>query len=94
MLFRSVVTPSLLEDPYEEFAEIGGVDRNEWMKFLYSDYIESIYSEKLERWLSYARVSEGLSGCLWGLAPLYSKKRIEIEDLIVTEVLADEDFIL
>lgn len=93
---RGVVTPSLLEDPYEEFAEIGGGDRNrnEWLRFLYSDYIESIYSEKLERWLSYARVPEELSECLRGLAPLYSKKRIEIEDLIVTDVLADEDFIL
>ena len=85
-----IKTPSVLEDPYENQykQKIGGdplkSDRkSEWKTFLYSDHIGSLYAAKLEKWLNEVEVSEELERLLRKLRPLYSKKRIEILDVII-----------
>ncbi|AIJ05281.1 CRISPR-associated helicase [Methanocaldococcus bathoardescens] len=85
---RGIVTFSLLDKEYPP--TIGGVDKGEWFKFLYSDYIGDIFLQKFENWKIYKEkyfedetFFEELVKDIESLAPIYSKKRIEIFDLVV-----------
>jgi len=86
-IVKGIVTCSLLEDPYADnnLQQIGGIKSEqiaEWRSFLYSDYIGNIYTTKLERWLSELEVPKKLEDLLKKLSPLYSKRRIEISDVL------------
>ncbi|RLI75965.1 type I-D CRISPR-associated helicase Cas3' [Archaeoglobales archaeon] len=86
-IVKGIVTRSLLENPYADnnFQQIGGI-RNEqikeWGTFLYSGYISKLYTTKLKRWLSEVEVPKKLEDLLKKLSPLYSKRRIEILDVL------------
>jgi len=84
---KGVYTSSLLEDPYTDnnIQQIGGIGNErikEWRTFLYSDYIGNLYITKLERWLGKVDVPRELEGLLRKLSLLYSKRRIEIFDVL------------
>ena len=86
-IVKGIVTCSLLEDLYADnnLQQIGGIKSEqiaEWRSFLYSDYIGNIYTTKLERWLSELEVPKKLEDLLKKLSPLYSKRRIEISDVL------------
>ncbi len=86
-IVKGIVTRSLLEDPYAEnnLQQIGGIRSEqiaEWRTFLYSGHIGNLYATKLERWLDEVEVPEELEKLLKKLSPLYSKRRIEIFDVI------------
>ncbi|WP_292460701.1 type I-D CRISPR-associated helicase Cas3' [Methanothermococcus sp.] len=94
-------TYSLLEDVISA-ATIGGKNKAEWFKFIYSDYIGDIFMEKFEIWKIHARkyfndreFFENLTKDIEMLSPIYSKKRIEIYDLKVNliEVFNDGDIL-
>ncbi|ACX71877.1 CRISPR-associated helicase, Cyano-type [Methanocaldococcus vulcanius M7] len=94
---RGIITFSLLDKDYP--STIGGIDKGEWFKFLYSDYIGDIFLQKFESWKIYKEkyfedetLFEELVKDIELLAPIYSKKRIEIFDLVVDygEVWCDD----
>lgn len=94
---RGVITYSLLDNNYPP--TIGGSNKEEWFKFLYSDYIEDIFLQKFESWKIYKEMHfedktffEELVKNIETLAPIYSKKRIEIFDLVVNfgEIWCDD----
>jgi len=85
---RGIMTFSLLDKDCP--STIGGVDKGEWFKFLYSDYIGDIFLQKFESWKIYKEkyfedndFFEELVKDIELLTPIYSKKRIEIFDLVV-----------
>lgn len=85
---RGIKTFSLLDKDYPSI--VGGVDKREWFKFLYSDYIGDIFLQKFESWKIYKEgyfedktFFEEFVKDIELLAPIYSKKRIEIFDLVV-----------
>ncbi len=81
---RGIYTFSLLDEIYP--AEIGGANKNEWFKFLYSEYIGDIFLEKLENWKLYVDDIETYNDIfeyMQKLSDIFTKKRIEIYDLIV-----------
>jgi len=85
-IVKGIITRSLLEDPYapNNSQQIGG-NRNrkkEWNIFLYSDHIENLYNEKLEKWVKEVDPPAELKDLLEKLSHLYSKKRIEIMDIL------------
>ena len=86
-IVKGIVTRSLLEDPYTEnnIQQIGGIKSEqiaEWRKFLYSNHIGDLYATKLEKWLCDVRVPKELEDLLKKLSLVYSKRRIEILDVI------------
>ena len=86
-IVKGILTRSLLEDPYAEgnLQQIGGIKSKqiaEWRTFLYSDYIGNLYLTKLEKWLYEVEVSEELKNLLRKLKEVYSKRRIEIFDIL------------
>ncbi|MCQ6254773.1 type I-D CRISPR-associated helicase Cas3' [Methanocaldococcus sp.] len=87
-IVRGILTFSLLDREFP--STIGGSDIGEWFKFLYSDYIGDLFLQKLESW----KISKGkyfedenffeeFVKEVESLSPIYSKKRIEIYDLLV-----------
>jgi len=95
-IVKGILTPSLLDDPdaINNIQQIGGSDRRkeEWKAFLYSDHIGNLYSQKLEKWLE-CGVPKELANLLKKLIPLYSRKRIEIVDVLYDSIEAKEAFI-
>jgi len=94
-------TYSLLENVMSA-TTIGGNNKAEWFKFIYSDYIGDIFLEKFEQWKIHARkyfgdreFFENLTDDIEMLSPIYSKKRIEIYDLKVNlgEIFNDDDIL-
>ncbi|MDK2790241.1 MAG: CRISPR-associated endonuclease/helicase Cas3 [Methanothermococcus sp.] len=90
MAVRGIETFSLFDKDCP--STIGGTDKGEWFKFLYSDYIGDILTEKFERWkistykyFEDKEFFEEFVKNIEALSPIYSKKRIEIYDLVVDE---------
>ena len=86
-IVKGIITRSLLEDPYADnnLQKIGGIKSEqiaEWRTFLYSNHIGNLYVTKLEKWLDEVEVPEELKELLKKLSPMYSKRRIEIYDVI------------
>ena len=86
-IVKGIYTRSLLEDPYSEnnIQQIGGIRKEqieEWKIFLYSDHIGNLYITKLERWLDDVAAPKKLEDLLKKLNVLYSKRRIEILDIL------------
>jgi len=86
-IVKGIITRSLLEDPYadDNLQQIGGIKSEqiaEWRTFLYSNHIGDLYLTKLEKWLYEVEVPEELKDLLKKLSPMYSKRRIEIYDVI------------
>lgn len=86
-IVKGIYTRSLLEDPYSEnnIQQIGGIRKEqieEWKIFLYSDHVGNLYITKLERWLDDVAVPKKLEDLLKKLNVLYSKRRIEILDIL------------
>ena len=86
-IVKGIITRSLLEDPYAEgnCQQIGGTkseQEKEWREFLYSDHIGNLYANKLEKWLKEVEVSKELKELLKKLRLVYSKKRIEVFDVL------------
>jgi len=87
-IVKGIITRSLLEDPYADnnLQKIGGIKSEqiaEWRIFLYSNHIGNLYVTKLEKWLDEVEVPEELKELLKKLSPMYSKRRIEIYDVII-----------
>lgn len=98
-IVKGIITQSLLEDPGapNNYQQIGGLkseQKEEWNKFLYSDHIGSLYAAKLEKWLNEVEVSEELEDLLRKLRPLYSKKRIEILNVLLDSEGIKDVFII
>jgi len=86
-IVRGIITRSILEDPYVDnnIQQIGGIRRervSEWKTFLYSDHIGSLYDTKLKKWLTQVEIPEDLEDLLKKLRVLYSKRRIEVLDVL------------
>lgn len=97
-IVKGIITRSFLEDPYaiQNFQQIGGIDKErkeEWKIFLYSDHIGKLYLNKLKKWLSEVEVPEELKKLLKELSPLYSRRRVEILDVLYDSAAVENDFI-
>jgi len=98
-IVKGIITRSLLEDPYanDNLQQIGGIKSEqiaEWRTFLYSDYIGDLYVTKLEKWLNEVGVSEELKELLKKLRLVYSKRRVEIFDVIYDSGRIDDIYII
>ncbi len=103
MIVRGICTRSLLDDPYSEnnIQRIGGLGKDkieEWLTFLYSNYVGDIYIKKLEKWIEEVEIeteiSDRLIFLLKKLKPVFSKKRIEIFDIIYDSGKIGDFFII
>ena len=86
-IVKGIITRSLLEDPYADnnLQKIGGIKSEqiaEWRIFLYSNHIGDLYLIKLKKWLAEVDVPEELKELLKKLNLVYSKKRIEVFDVL------------
>ena len=87
LIVKGILTPTILDDPYKKnnLQKIGGIDRNgkkEWFEFMNSNYIDKLYLRKLTYWIENTDVPQELATLLKQLSHVFSKKRIEIIDIL------------
>ena len=98
-IVKGIITRSLLEDPYadDNLQQIGGIKSEqiaEWRTFLYSNHIGDLYLTKLEKWLYEVEVPEELKDLLKKLSLIYSKRRLEIFDVIYNSGETNDVYII